>query len=180
MAPPPNPVWAEAVQLVPIIVLASSFIVGGEVDLARAGSLFAVAAFLTVPASAAVVWRGHLLNPILVGTALWLWAGGIAFNVPVPSLAAAIAETQAVGLFVAALAVGGVTTFGSAGGYIGYPHPDPGWVRRASVGLLVLTVAVVAWCWVWRHDIRIGGGLPFIVLNVARRIGIARGSAASP
>jgi hypothetical protein len=36
--------------------------------------------------------------------------------------------------------------------------------------LLGLTLVIVAWAWFFRHDIRVGGGLPFIVLNVARRV----------
>jgi hypothetical protein len=31
-------------------------------------------------------------------------------------------------------------------------------------------VLMVGWAWLFRHNIRLGGGLPFIVLNVARRV----------
>jgi hypothetical protein len=75
MATPRNPFWAEIAQLVPIISLASPFIVAGTVDLGRAGSGFLVGALLAVPISVAVVLRKHPLNPILVGTGLWLWLG---------------------------------------------------------------------------------------------------------
>lgn len=172
--PRPNPVWAELVQLVPAIVLASSFIVGGQVDLARAAPLFAVAAALTVPISGWVVARGHVLNPILLGTALWLWVGAVAFHAPLPAIAATVADTQAFGLFVGAFAVGLVATALLPTGYIGARHGDARWVRRASLGLLGLTVGILAWSWLFRHDVRLGGGLPFIVLNVARRVTIAR------
>ena len=169
-----NPAWAELIQLVPVVVLACSFLVTGDVDLARAGPLFAVAAALTVPITAGVLARGYAPNPILVGAALWLWLGAIAFEVPVPTVAAWLGETRATGLFAAALAVGLVATAGSPGGYVGLAHPDRSWVLRASLALLALTVAAVAWSWMFRSNLRLGGGLPFIVVNVARRLAVAR------
>jgi hypothetical protein len=47
-------------------------------------------------------------------------------------------------------------------------------VVRASSGLLALAGVALAWSWVLRSNIRLDGGLPFIVLNVARRVIIAR------
>ena len=117
-----------------------------------------------------VLYSRALLNPILVGANLWLWLGALAFALEVQPLVAWLAETQAFGLFVGALAVGLVTTFRSPSGYVACPSADPGWTRRASYLLLALTAAVVVWSWLFRHDVRLGGGLPFIVLNVARRV----------
>lgn len=171
---PANPPWAELIQLVPVVTLAIRFVTSGQVDLAQVGPLFAVAAGLTIPVHALVAWRGHTANPILVGTAVWLWLGAVGFGIPVGPLAAALGEAQATGLFVAALAVGAVATAASPAGYVGQAHPDPAWVRRASLGLLALTAAIVIWAWVFRTNVRLGGGLPFIVLNVTRRVVIAR------
>lgn len=170
---PVNPVWAELVQLVPVVVLASSFLVAGEIDPSRAAPLFLVAAVLTVPVTAAVVARGHVLNPILVGTAVWLWAGAAAFGIPVPALSGPIAAAPGAGLFGCAFVVGLGALFHPAG-YVGARHPDPAWVRKASLGLLALTLAAVAWAWVLRADLRLGNGLPFVAVNVARRVLIAR------
>lgn len=164
-----NPAWVELVQLVPIVSFALPFILAGGVDLARAGAGFLIGALLAVPVTA-VVARRYLLNPILVGTNLWLWLGAIAFQLPLRPVAAWLTETQAVGLFVAALAVAIVATLTSSHGYVACAGADPRWVRRASLGLLALTVVMVGWAWVFRHDVRLGGGLPFIVLNVARRV----------
>jgi hypothetical protein len=165
-----NPAWAELVQLVPVICLAFPFIVAGKVDLARVGSGFLLGAVLTVPISAAVVLRKHLLNPILVGTGLWLWLGVVAFYAPAPALLTWLVHTQAFGLFAAALVVGLLTTVLSPWGYIASRSSDPRWNRRASLILLAISVLIVIWAWLFRHDIRLGGGLPFIVLNVARRV----------
>ena len=106
MSSPRNPAWAELLQLVPIVSLALPFIVEGRADLGRAGAGFLLGALLTIPVSAAVVLRKHLLNPILLGTALWLWLGALAFKLPIPLLVAWFGQTQAFGLFVAALGVG--------------------------------------------------------------------------
>jgi hypothetical protein len=169
-----NPAWAELVQLVPVVVLACSFLVTGEVDLARAGPLFVVAAALTVPITMTVLLRGFAANPILLGAAAWLWLGAVAFGVPVRSLADWLGDTRAVGLFGGALLVGVVATAVSRGGYVGLAHPDQAWVRRTSLALLALTAGAVAWSWEFRTNLRLGGGLPFILVNVARRVAIAR------
>lgn len=170
MATHRNPAWAELLQLVPIISLALPFILAGKVDLSRAAPGFLLGALLTLPISVAVLWRRHRLNPILIGTHFWLWLGLGAFYVPVPALRAWLIETQAFGLFALALVVGVVATVWFPSGYVACPSSDPRWTRRMSLGLLALTALIVVWAWIFRHDIRLGGGLPFIVLNVARRV----------
>jgi hypothetical protein len=170
MATSRTPAWSELVQLVPVITLAFPFIVAGKVDLAQAGWGFLVGAILTVPISIVVVRKGKLLNPILLGTALWLWLGAVAFQIPVPSLARWLVQTQAFGLFLAAFLVGVVATFWSPQGFIACASASPRWIRRASLGLLAFSAVVVAWAWLFRANVRLGGGLPFIVLNLTRRI----------
>jgi hypothetical protein len=170
MAPRRNAVWPELVQLVPIISLAFPFIVAGKVDISRAGSGFVMGALLTIPISATVVLRKQLLNPILVGAGLWLWLGAIAFVVPVASITEWLVQTQAFGLFAAALVAGIVATAISSHGYVACRSTDPSWARKVSLGLIALTTGSLCWSWVFRHNIRLGGGLPFIVLNVVRRV----------
>ena len=164
-----NPLWAELVQLVPVITLACSFLVSGEVDLSRAGSLFLLSAALTVPITALLAACGHVLNPISVGANLWLWLGALAFWAPLPRLVDWIAQSRAVGLFALTLGVGLVATFATPEGYIGQRHPDQRWIWRASALLLSLTALALAWSWALRDDLRLGGGLPFVALNLARR-----------
>lgn len=162
--------WAELVQLVPVISLALPFLWMGEVDLSRAAAGFLVAALLTVPVTALVVFRRQLLNPILLGTAAWLWLGAAAFNLPLEAVGEWLSVTRAFGLFVAAFIAGALTSWLSPYGYVACRSSDPQWIRKASAVLLGLTAVAVIWAWVFRHDIRLGGGLPFIVLNVARRL----------
>lgn len=170
----PNPVWAELVQLVPIVSLALPFILAGKIDFGRAGTALLVAAVLTVPASALVLARGYVLNPILLGTALWLWVSALAFRAPLPGVVTALSDAQGAGLFAGVLAVGVVSTFVSPQGFVGCRHPNRAWLLRASLLLLALSVGALGWSWVFRHNIRAGGGLPFIVLNVARRLLVLR------
>lgn len=165
-----NALWAELVQLVPIISLAFPFILAGKVDLGRAGPGFLLGALLTIPITAVVVRGKHLLNPILVGAGIWLWLGAMAFELPVAPLQAWLVDTQAFGLFAAALLAGVAATLISPHGYVACRSDDPRWLRKASLGLLGLTLVISCWAWLFRHDIRLGGGLPFIVLNVARRV----------
>lgn len=166
----PAPAWAELIQLVPVISLAFPFILAGQVDLGRAGPAFLLAAVLAIVVSAVVVLRKHLLNPILVGTGAWLWAGALAHYLPIPALWSWLVATQAFGLFAAALLAGAITTLVSPWGYLAYRSESPSWNRKASLALLALTALAVAWAWSFRQDIRLGGGLPFIVLNVVRRL----------
>ncbi len=169
-----NPAWVEVVQLVPIVTLASSFLVSGEVDLARAAPLFLLAAGLGVAITALVLWRRYLLNPILVGANLWLVLGAAVFATGWVQGSGWVAEARAAGLFACAAAVGVATHAFSPFRYLGARSSDPAWLTRASLGLFALTVAAVAWSWGFRADLRIGGGLPFIAVNVARRVLIAR------
>jgi hypothetical protein len=172
----PTPVWVELVQLVPVISLALPFIVQGEVELARAASGFLIGALLFVSVSWLVLHHRGVLNPILVGTGVWLVLGAFAFNVPIEVLALHLSVSQGFSLFVAIVVVGLVATFTSKAGFIGCRSNDAVWVRRTSLVLLALAAVAAAWAYRFRSDIRLGGGLPFIVLNVARRVIIRRAS----
>ena len=145
-------------------------------ELARAASGFLIGAVLFVVVSWLVLRRRAVLNPILIGTGVWLVLGALAFNVPITPMAASLSATQGFSLFVVIVVVGLVATFTSKAGFIGCPSNDRAWVRRTSFVLLALAVAAAAWAFRFRSDIRLGGGLPFIVLNVARRVIIRRSS----
>lgn len=173
---PGNKAWAELVQLVPVVTLAFPFIVHGRVDLSLAASGFLVGAVLAVPISLLVLWAKQPLNPILVGTALWLWLGALGFNLPIPALARWLTSTQAVGLFVGAFVAGSAATLTSSLGFLACRGVEGALARRYSFVLLALSGALVVWSWIFRHDVRLGGGLPFIVLNVARRVLCRRAS----
>jgi hypothetical protein len=174
LATPKNPVWLELIQLVPVVTLALPFIVSGNVELSRAEGGLLLAAVLTVPVTALVVFKRGTLNPILLGTALWLWVGALSFALPIPVLRGLVLDAQGFGLFVGVFLVGVVTLLGSPAGFIGCRHPDRRFVVRASSGLLALAAFALAWSFVFRSNIRVGGGLPFIVLNVVRRVIIER------
>jgi hypothetical protein len=172
-----NPPWLELIQLVPVVSLALPFIVEGDVDLSRAGTGLLVAALLTLPVIAVVWKRGGIQNPILLGTALWLWVGALAFNTPIDSLRALLVAAQGFGLFVGVFVVGILATFFSPQGFIGCRHDDPRFIRHSSLGLLALAALALGWAFAFRHNIRLGGGLPFIVLNVVRRVIVVRARA---
>jgi hypothetical protein len=170
----PTPVWIELIQLVPVVSFALPFIVRGEVELGRAAPGFLIGAVLFVLVSALVLYLKAVLNPILVGTGAWLVLGALAFNLPIESLASSLSATQGFALFAMIGVVGFIATFGSKAGFHGCRSNDVAWVRRSSYVLLALAVAAAAWAFGFRADIRLGGGLPFIVLNVARRVIVRR------
>src|SRR5690606_15771773 len=119
-----TPPWAEAIQLIPILALAFPFIVEGHVDLESATSGFVVATALAVLCSIQVLRHGHRLNPVLLGTDLWLVFGAIAFGLDLAPLRAWFGETQAFGLFAGVFVVGLVTTWRAPGG-VRRRRPDP-------------------------------------------------------
>lgn len=164
----------EAVQFVPVITLASSFLVSGGVDLERAGTLFVISGVGAAVITGVLLKMKVLLNPVLVGTNLWLSVGALAFGIPLEGLAGVLAQLQAGGLYACVLLVGIAFTALLPTGYIGMVHPDPAVARKLSVILLVVTGAILVWSLVLIENIRLGGGLPFIALNVTRRMMMRR------
>lgn len=159
----------EVLQFAPILTLASTFVVSGEVDLGRAAALFVVAAGEAIVITALVLTLRRPLNPVLLGTHLWLLLGAVGFGIPIEPLADVLGRTHAVGLFASAVVVGAVLTAVAPTGYIGVEIPRRT-VLSASAVLLGLTLLAAVWSWFFVDNIRLGGGLPFILLNVTRRV----------
>lgn len=167
-----NPTSIEVLQLLPVVVVALPIVLSGEVDLAALGGSFSAASSLSLLVMGFVAFRQALYNPILLGAYVWLGLGGFGFAVGVRPLAAWLADVQGFGLVACILLMLGLSTLQSPYGAIG-ADAEPAWVRRSSLALLALALACAAWSWAFRDDVRLGGGLPFIVLNVARRAAIA-------
>jgi hypothetical protein len=165
---------AEVVQFVPIITLASSFIVKGGVDVNQAGTLFVISGFCALVITGILVFSKVMLNPILLATNLWLLTGAAAFGIPLPALADILSQANAVLLFATALVVGIILTLVNPRGYIGMAGVDKATVQRLSVLLIGLTAGALLWSIIFKNNIRLGGGVPFILLNVTRRMLIRR------
>lgn len=164
-------VLVEVIQFVPIISFAFPFIVAGQVDLSAAGGAFYVGAGLAAAIVGGLAWRKIPQNPILVGSGIWLVIGALACAA-VPPLEALIADVQAASLFAVILVTGAAYTAAARGGYLG-PAVGPEAARKGSIALLVLTAVALGWA-LYARDIRLGGGLPFILLNVIRRVMLRR------
>ncbi len=164
----------EFVQFLPVIGFASSFLVTGDVDLERAGPLFIISALGAVAITAVLLRRRVLLNPILFGSNLWLCLGAVAFGVPIPPLAGLLGQLQATALYVCIFSCGLVFSTGRPTGYIGMRHADPRVIRKLSAAMMGLTAIALVWSHLHVDNIRLGGGLPFIILNVTRRVMIRR------
>ncbi len=160
-------VLTEAVQFVPVLALAAGFVLSGEIDLAVAGPRFAIAAALAVFIVGGLAWKRTPLNPFLLGADLWLLVGALVFNVPIPPVADLLARLGGGGLFVGALLAGTSYTIRSPRGYLGVIVPQ---TRALSIVLVILTAAAVIWASRRPEDVRLGSALPFIGINVLRRV----------
>jgi hypothetical protein len=174
-------ILTEIVQFVPIITLAITFIVKGDVDLEQAAMLFVVSGIMAVGITVWLVAAKVTLNPILLASNIWLVMGAIAFGVPVPFLATLLSQTNAALLFATVLLVGTVQiALKIPTGFIGMENADTRTVRRLSFILLALSAVILIWAFVCKDNIRLGGGLPFIILNVTRRVMIKRSTVKQP
>ena len=160
-------VLIEVVQFVPVLTLAAGFVISGEIDLSVAGARFAVAAAAAVLIVGGLALRRVPQNPFLVGADLWLLLGAISFNVPIEPAKAALVQLGGGGLFLGALLVGLGYTVARPEGYLGVQSKQ---TRTLSVVLLLLTAAAAAWAMSRPEDIRLGAALPFIAINVLRRV----------
>ena len=169
-----TPPWAELLQLVPVVSLAFPIVRSGTVDLTALGTPFGVATGLAILIQVAVLAAGHRLNPILVGTSVWLALGAVGFGLGVAPLASLLGAVQGFGL-VLCIVLALVLALPTGGGAIG-AGGAPEWVRSRSLGLIALAGMALLWAWVFRDNVRLGGGLPFILLNLSRRaaIGLAQ------
>ena len=160
-------VLVEVVQFIPVLTLAAGFVISGEIDLAVAGPRFAAAAVLAVLIVGALAAKKVQQNAFLVGADLWLLVGAVAFNVPVEPLKALLVQIGGGGLFLGALVAGIGYTLARPEGYLGV---DCKQTRALSAVLVVLTALAAAWAMSRPEDIRLGAALPFIGINVLRRV----------
>ncbi len=168
-----NPPWAELVQLIPVIALAFPVVTSGRVDLPSMTQAFPAAGGLAIAVTLGVLAAGKRLNPILVGTDLWLLLGAIGFGLGVSPIADLWAAWQGFALFALVVPTLGVA-MATPPGAIGADGPRD-WVRSRSIAVLSLSILALGWAWAFRHDVRLGGGLPFVVVNVTRRALVAHG-----
>ncbi|MFT5680708.1 MAG: hypothetical protein ACI8RZ_001614 [Myxococcota bacterium] len=157
----------EVVQFIPILTLAAGFVLAGEIDLSVAATRFAIAAVLAVIIVGGLAWKKAKQNPFLVGADLWLLVGAISFNLPIEPVKAAMVQAGGGGIFVGALLVGLGYTLTQPEGYLGVESRR---TKVLSVVLLVLTAAGAAWAMAHPDSIRLGAALPFIGVNVLRRV----------
>ena len=167
----PIAILLEVVQFIPIIGFAFPFLVAGEVDVTTAAMPFMVTALLAVLITTGVAIMRAPVNPILLGSGLWLLLGAIGFGGGIAPLANALAALQGASLLACISTVAIAYAAFAQRGYVGVDHPD---VRRWSWLLVLLTLGLLTWAYVMRSDIRLGGGLPFIAVNILRRgVGLA-------
>ena len=160
-------VLTEAIQFVPTLALAAGYVIAGEIDFSVAGTRFLIAALLVVPIFGWLAFKGTRQNPILVGSNLWLIVGAIGFNLHIDSLQNLLIDAAGGGLFVGSLLAGVVYTVARPEGFVGVEGPR----KMLFSGILVaLTAASMVWALGRPEDIRLGAALPFIGLNVVRRM----------
>ncbi len=172
--PRPPEVVLELVQFAPILAFAVPFMTAGAVDLSAAGSGFVRATVLAVVVAVALLAWKHPRNPIHAATDAWLVGGAVAFNLPLEAIAGLYSTWGALSLFAVVAVWGAVRLATGRGGFLLGSGATAVQLRKLTPVMIGLTVAAIAWAWWFLGDIRIGGGLPFIGLNVVRRVLLKR------
>ncbi len=173
MKRPPEAVL-ELVQFVPILTFAVPFMTAGAVDLSAAGGGFLRATVLAVVVTVALHRWQHPRNPIHAATDAWLLVGAVAFSVPLEGVAGLYSTWGALSLFAVVALWGALQLATGRGGFLLGSAATPTQLRKLTPVMIALTLAAIGWAWWWLGDIRIGGGLPFIGLNVVRRVLLKR------
>lgn len=164
----------ELLQFVPILTFALPFMTAGAVDLSTAGGGFIRAGAFAIGVMALLRWLKHPQNPIHLATNVWLIGGAAAFNLPLAAVATLYGDLGALGLFAVVAVWGGVQLATGQGGFLLGSTASTKQLRRLTPVMIGLTLLAVAGAWFFRENLRLGGGLPFITLNVARRVLLKR------
>ncbi len=173
MPRPPEAVL-ELLQFVPILAFALPFMTAGAVDLSAAAPGFVRATVLAAAVMGLLHVLDHPQNPIHLATNAWLLGGAVAFTLPIGPVAGFYGDWGALGLF-AVVGVWGLGQLGTGqGGFLLGRTATTRQLRVLTPAMIVLTAAAIAWAWVFRDNLRVGGGLPFIALNVVRRVVLKR------
>ncbi len=173
MRRPPEAVL-ELLQFVPILTFALPFMAAGAVDLGAAGGGFVRATLIALAVMGLLKWLDHPQNPIHVATNGWLLVGALAFAVPVSPLTELYAEWGALSLFGGVALWGGVQLGSGRGGFLLGSVATTRQLRVLTPVMIGLLGLAMVWAWIFQDNLRLGGGLPFITLNVVRRVLLKR------
>lgn len=110
------------------------------------------------------------VNPLILGTDLYLVFGLVACLSGHLRLTGALASLQATGFFVAILVIGVASTIWSTRGFVSAKSSDRTTVIKASVVLLIITLGATVVSYYFRGNTSYSGVLPIITVALSQRL----------
>ncbi len=123
--------------------------------------------FIAVIVSAIQLYASVIIDRLILGVNLFLAVGAVAFLGNIDLLLYYYATYKGV-VFLSSIAfVGLITTLFSDAGFVGVAAHNKKLVRNASLQLLALTCAAIAWSYVMNTDgLLVAVMLPFMILRL--------------
>ncbi len=169
MAPRLQSVASFFVQFLPLSLFASYAYARGEPTPERWYQAFILGASLSFLRLLFMAWRKMAVNPIIIGTDLYLYLGLVTCMTRAQVLIDLLAHLQATGFLAAILLVGIAATALSPRGYVFAEGIGRAAVVKGSLVLLAVTVGATAMSYAFRGDTTYSGVIPAVMIALSQR-----------
>ncbi len=157
-------------QFLPVSVFLSYAYRAGEPTPRRWLEAFALGSGLSLGRIIVSLWRKRPINPLAIGTDLYLFFGLLACLTQSEWMISLVSSSQAAGLLVALLITGAISTFASSRGYIFAEAGNRTAVVKMSIVLLAVTSAATALSFKFRGDTLYSGVIPVVAVAICQRL----------
>jgi hypothetical protein len=158
------------VQFLPLSLFASYAFAQGNPTPSRWLEAFALGSGLSTLRLGFSYWRRTLVNPVVLGTDLYLYFGLVTCLTQHPWLVTVLSASQAMGFLVAVFIAGVVATKISVRGFVFAESSNHKAVLRASLALLAITSVAIGIAFIFRGDTFYSGVLPILSIALSQRV----------
>ena len=157
------------VQFLPLSLFASYAFADANQTPRRWLEAYALGSGLAVIRIGFSFWRRTPVNPLVLGTDLYLFFGLVTCLTQESWLIAVLSTSQAMGFLVTVFVAGAIATKVSVRGFVFAESSNHEAVVRASLILLVITGAAIGISFIFRGDTFCSGVLPVLSIAVSQR-----------
>jgi hypothetical protein len=119
------------------------------------------------------LWRGTVVNRVVLGVNLYLLVGALSFYLDWVQLGRAYDNLRETGVVAAITLIGVLTTFASPYGFVGVAGPAAQ-VRRLSLWMLSVAFVGCAISFWFRGNLLLSAAVPIIALQLSQRVLVRR------